>query len=170
LALNAAIEAARAGEHGRGFAVVAEEVRKLAAQADKEAAEVSQLIKEISRTTLCVVNTIQDSHASVRQGADVAVQAGKALENIQQAVRQLSKNIVDIEEITSEQTATSEKIVSTIDHVAKGIEVPHATAGTLVTISQQIAAATDNIAAATTDISSLAQSIDRQTAQFEVSP
>lgn len=49
LGLNANIEAARAGEHGKGFAVVANEVQKLSDSSTQFAAEISQLLKELSR-------------------------------------------------------------------------------------------------------------------------
>ncbi|MBJ6889255.1 methyl-accepting chemotaxis protein, partial [Vibrio cholerae] len=48
LALNAAIEAGRAGKHGKGFAVVADTVRTLAEKAEKNAANIESLIKDIS--------------------------------------------------------------------------------------------------------------------------
>ena len=51
LALNAAIEAARAGEQGRGFAVVAEEVRKLAEDSQRAAAQISKLIGHVQADT-----------------------------------------------------------------------------------------------------------------------
>jgi methyl-accepting chemotaxis protein len=46
LALNAAIEASRAKEHGKGFAVVADETRALAAESEKNAEFISELVKD----------------------------------------------------------------------------------------------------------------------------
>jgi methyl-accepting chemotaxis protein len=60
VALNASIEAARAGEHGRGFAVVANEIRSLAARAEKLSKDYRA---NLYKNDLITTTTFQDLQA-----------------------------------------------------------------------------------------------------------
>lgn len=60
VALNAGIEAARAGEHGRGFAVVANEIRVLAARAEKLSKEYRA---NLYKNDMITTSTFQDMQA-----------------------------------------------------------------------------------------------------------
>jgi methyl-accepting chemotaxis protein len=60
VALNAGIEAARAGEHGRGFAVVANEIRTLAARAEKLSKEYRA---NLYKNDMITTSTFQDMQA-----------------------------------------------------------------------------------------------------------
>ncbi|WP_027309375.1 methyl-accepting chemotaxis protein [Caloramator sp. ALD01] len=60
LALNAAIEAARAGEAGRGFAVVADEVRKLAEESSKIAANIQKVVEMVNASVKNLAKSSED--------------------------------------------------------------------------------------------------------------
>ena len=91
LALNAAVEAARAGAQGRGFAVVAAEVRNLAQRSAVAAKEIKTLIG--------------DSVLKVETGTRQVDDAGKTMEEIVDAVRQVSELIAEIAAASQEQSS-----------------------------------------------------------------
>ncbi|MFC7462115.1 methyl-accepting chemotaxis protein [Hydrogenophaga defluvii] len=96
LALNAAVEAARAGEQGRGFAVVASEVRNLAQRSASAAKEIKDLIGQ--------------SVGQVEQGTVIASEAGAAMQDIVDRVRNVSQLIREISAATAEQTTGIEQV------------------------------------------------------------
>jgi len=89
LALNAAIEAARAGESGRGFAVVAEEVRKLADESNRAAAEIANIVAE---TRVRVALAID----SISQGNVVAIQSGEVMEKVNNSFTTIAHDVENI--------------------------------------------------------------------------
>jgi twitching motility protein PilJ len=119
LALNAAIEAARAGEQGRGFAVVADEVRKLAERAARATKDITSLIKGIQVETSEAVTVMEEGTREVEEGTKLADQAGAALREIEQIVKQTSGLVTDITHSAVNQVKVSEGIVTSMDSISK---------------------------------------------------
>jgi iron only hydrogenase large subunit-like protein len=75
LSMNAAIEAAHAGEAGKGFAVVAYEIRSLADQAGKSAAQIAKTIAAMGK------GIASTTEVNERSGADIREVLGDLSEN-----------------------------------------------------------------------------------------
>ena len=129
LALNAAVEAARAGEQGRGFAVVAAEVRALAGRTATAAKEVKQLIT--------------DSAEKIAEGSKLTEAAQTTMEEAKASVRQVSVLVESISHGSHEQLLGISQINSAVAH--------------LDSITQQNAAAVEQISAASMSLASQAR-------------
>lgn len=110
LALNAAIEAARAGEQGRGFAVVADEVRALAHRTQESTKEIEQMIGAIQIGTESAVEAMKASTLQANGTYDIAQQAGKALEEIMEAVHHIEERNLQIATASEEQAYVAREV------------------------------------------------------------
>jgi methyl-accepting chemotaxis protein len=124
LALNAAVEAARAGDAGRGFAVVASEVRSLAQRASQAAKDIKDLIT--------------NSNNQVKDGVALVNQAGSALAEILESIKEVAEVISGIAAASGEQAtgiAQVNKALAQMDEVTQQnsalVEENAATAKTL---------------------------------------
>jgi methyl-accepting chemotaxis protein len=89
LALNAAIEAARAGQHGRGFAVVATEIRKLADESVRAAAEADDVLTTMRNEVAAAAHAFRGGVRSLGDVDATSRAVTEALASIHEAVARI---------------------------------------------------------------------------------
>ncbi|MCU7367587.1 methyl-accepting chemotaxis protein [Pantoea stewartii] len=140
LALNAAVEAARAGEQGRGFAVVAGEVRNLAQRSSSSAKEIRDLI--------------ESSMSFVEKGALQAEDVGKNMQQVNDAVGQVTNLVNEISVAANEQS--------------QGIDQVHLAVNQMDEVTQQNATLVEEISSASRSLQEQALTLNKLVNVFTI--
>jgi twitching motility protein PilJ len=145
LALNASIQAAMAGEAGRGFAVVADEVQRLAERSANATRQIEALVKTIQADTNEAVISMEKSTSGVVTGAQLAEDAGGALEEIETISDQLAELITSISSEALQQANTASELTDTMNDIQElttqataGAEQTSRSIGNLSRMSQDL--------------------------------
>ena len=154
LALNASIQAAMAGEAGRGFAVVADEVQRLAERSANATKQIEALVKTIQADTNEAVISMEKSTTGVVNGAQLAEDAGGALEEIESVSSQLAGLIQTISGSASEQAEAATRLASSMNGIQE--------------VTQQATSGTEKAARSIGNLARLAQDLDTSVAGFKL--
>ncbi len=122
IALNAAIEAARAGEAGRGFAVVADEVRKLAERTRVQTSEIGTTVQRVQQITGVTVSSIREAGNLVGRTDQAMAETETHLQSVVSDSDAVVDMAAQIAAATTQQSETSQEIVSSIGAIAQLIE------------------------------------------------
>ena len=117
LALNAAIQASMAGEAGRGFAVVADEVQRLAERSANATKQIEALVKTIQSDTNEAVASMEQSTAGVVGGAQLAENAGSALDEIEKVSNHIATLIQSISAAARQQAVQAGEVSRTMNTI-----------------------------------------------------
>ena len=148
------VASARAGETGRGFAVVADEVRLLAARTQDSTKEIQAIIEQLQSQSLSANSGVQETLEILGHNQRLSAEVQDLLGGITEAVNQINGANAQVATAAEEQSCVTADISRNITNIHE-------------IVNQNVAGITQS-AAASHELSQLAEQQRRQLAQFQL--
>ena len=123
LSLNAAIEANKAGELGKGFSVVATEIRRLSERSTDSATGITQMVRDIQRSTESSVVSMDKSAEEIRTGINLVKKSTQVLQGLNEQIEVMRQQTFNISSSSEDQARGSSEANSTINQLLSSADV-----------------------------------------------
>jgi methyl-accepting chemotaxis protein len=168
LALNAAIEAARAGDAGKGFNVVADEIRKLAEQSNRFAAEIVKDIEELTGKSEYAVKTIAEVSSNLKEQTNSVDDTTTKFDGIAKVIEQLKMLLEHFNQSSQEMGIKKDEIVGIIENLSAISEENAAGTEEATASIEEQTASMNEIANSSESLSELAEEMQRSITKFQL--
>lgn len=161
LALNAAVEAAHAGENGTGFAVVASEIKGLSEQTKAAAAEIGDIISQVTENISGAVAAMEKNSGLTREGMNSMEQMRLSAEQISLSNRNISGHIAEMYKVIGNVSANGENVSRKLVSVSGNIENNCGAVQHVAAAIEENSAGTENLGYMVRNIKVMAEELER---------